>query len=265
MLQKKWERDLALKVEKLSAPMGAAIRELDVKKLDNQMFEEVDNLFCEHQVLVFPDQELTPEEQMRFASRWGSLIPHPYAGLKEFPQIIELKNRGKRKDVNQHWHTDMSYNPLPPKLTMLYAHDVPKLGGDTAFCNQVLAYQEISAGLRSTINSLSALHSAQELAALYGEDSNKAPQAEHPVVRTHDATSLRALYVCRAFTKHFVGWSVRESRGLLEYLFEQSTRIEFQFRHRWRKKDLVMWDNRSVLLLRSTITEKNHDGFIAFR
>ena len=175
--------------------MGAAIIELDVRMLDNQKFEVIDNLFCEHQVLVFPNQELTPEEQMRFASHWGSLIPHPYAGLKEFPQIIELKNRGKRKDVNQHWHTDMSYNSLPPKLTMLYAHDVPKFGGDTAFCNQVLAYEEISAGLRSTIDSLRVMHTAKELASLYGEDSSKAPQAEHPVVRTHDVTSQRALYV----------------------------------------------------------------------
>ena len=227
--------------------MGAAVAGLDVKKVDAETFEVLDRLFCEHQVLVFRDQELTPAEQMNFASHWGSLVRHPYAGLNEFPEIIELKNRGKRKDVNQHWHTDMSYDLLPPKITMLYAHEAPEFGGDTAFANQVLAYEEMSAGLRSTIDSLRALHTAEELAGIYGEDASNAPRAEHPVVRTHDVTSLRALYVCRAFTKRFVDWSVHESRALLEHLFEHSTRIEFQFRHRWRKKDLVMWDNRSVL------------------
>ena len=227
--------------------MGAAVAGLDVKKVDAETFEVLDRLFCEHQVLVFRDQELTPAEQMNFASHWGSLVRHPYAGLNEFPEIIELKNRGKRKDVNQHWHTDMSYDLLPPKITMLYAHEAPEFGGDTAFANQVLAYEEMSAGLRSTIDSLRALHTAEELAGIYGEDASNAPRAEHPVVRTHDVTSLRALYVCRAFTKRFVDWSVHESRALLEHLFEHSTRIEFQFRHRWQKKDLVMWDNRSVL------------------
>ena len=227
--------------------MGAAVTGLDVKAVDQDTFKELDRLFCQHQVLVFPKQELTPNEQMNFASHWGSLVRHPYAGHKKFPELIELKNQGKSKDVNQHWHTDMSYNHLPPKLTMLYAIEVPSFGGDTAFANQVMAYEEMSAGLRSTVDSLRALHTAEKLADIYKEKANNAPQAEHPVVRTHDVTSRRALYVCRAFTKRFVDWSSRESRALLEYLFEQSTRIEFQFRHHWRKKDLVMWDNRSVL------------------
>ncbi len=236
-----------MEVEKLAAPMGAAVTGVDVRVITSETFETLDDLFCQHQVLVFPDQQLTPQDQMKFANHWGELVRHPYAGLEEFPEIIELRNYGKRRDVNQHWHTDMSYHKQPPMLTMLYAHDVPDFGGDTAFANQVLAYQEMSKGLQSTIDSLHALHSAEDLASLYGEDATKAPRAEHPVVRTHEVTGERALYVCRAFTKRFVGWSTRESQALLDYLFEQSTRIEFQFRHRWRKNDLVMWDNRSVL------------------
>ena len=141
----------------------------------------------------------------------------------------------------------MSYNPKPPKLTMLFAHEAPEFGGDTAFSNQVLAYEEMSAGLKATIDDLKALHTAEGLAGIYGEDPANAPRAEHPVVRTHDVTARKALYVCRAFTKRFVGWPTRESESLLEYLYDQSTRIEFQFRHRWKKNDLVMWDNRSVL------------------
>ena len=128
-----------MEVEKLAAPMGAAVTGVDVRVITSETFETLDDLFCQHQVLVFPDQQLTPQDQMKFANHWGELVRHPYAGLEEFPEIIELRNYGKRRDVNQHWHTDMSYHKQPPMLTMLYAHDVPDFGGDTAFANQVLA------------------------------------------------------------------------------------------------------------------------------
>lgn len=236
-----------LAVEKMSAPLGARVSNLDVRTAGDEAFEQLDALFCEHKVLVFPDQYLEPEDQKRFARLWGDLVCHPYAGMERYPEIIELKNQGKKRDVNQHWHSDMSYNEKPPKLTMLYAHEVPSIGGDTAFSNQMLAYEEMSDGLRSVIDELSAIHTAEGLAGIYKEDPGQAPRAKHPVVRTHDETGERALYVCRAFTKRFVDWSTRESKGLLEFLFEQSTRIEYQCRHQWRKGDLVMWDNRSVL------------------
>ncbi len=236
-----------MQIEKLSAPLGARISGYDVRTTTPAEFEELDELFCEHKVLVFSRQRLTPNDQVAFATRWGPLVRHPYAGMKEFPDIIELKNFGKKRDVNQHWHSDMTYSLQPPKLTMLYAHEVPVIGGDTAFANQVLAYAEMSEGLRSVINTMKAVHSAEGLAGLYGEDAASAPRAEHPVVRTHDVTGEKALYVCRSFTQRFAGWSTRESQSLLEYLFEQSTRMEFQFRHKWQAGDLVMWDNRSVL------------------
>ncbi len=236
-----------MKIERLSAPLGARVSGVDVREVGEHEFGLLDELFCEHKVLVFPHQKLTPEDHKKFAQFWGELVSHPYAAMEDFPEIIELKNSGKKRDVNQHWHTDMSYNETPPKLTMLYAHEVPAMGGDTAFANQELAYDEMSTGLRSVIDGLWALHTAEGLAGLYNEDAATAPRAQHPVVRTHDMTGKRGLYVCRAFTKRFVDWSTRESISMLEYLFEQSTRIEFQCRHQWQEGDLVMWDNRSVL------------------
>ena len=126
-------------------------------------------------------------------------------------------------------------------------HAAPDIGGDTAFANQELAYEALSAGLRATVDGLRAVHTAAGLAAVYGEDPKNAPRAEHPVVRTHDETGRRALYVCRAFTQHFVGWRREESAALLEYLFQHSARPEFQARHVWQAGDVAMWDNRSLL------------------
>ena len=141
----------------------------------------------------------------------------------------------------------MTYNEAPPKLTMLYALETPKIGGDTAFANQELAYQSLSDGVRKTIDTLTAIHSAVGLARTYKETAEDAPEAQHPVVRTHDQTGNRSLYVCRAFTRQFCGWNPDESQALLDFLFDHSCRPEFQARHVWSKNDLIMWDNRSVM------------------
>ena len=236
-----------MKVKRLAAPLGAIVEDLDVREVDDATWADLNDLFCKHHVRVFPAQTLTPEEHRAFARRWGALVRHPYAGLDSYPEIIELTNHGKRRDVNQHWHSDMTYNERPPKLTMLYALETPELGGATAFANQHLAWAELSDGMKSTLEPLSALHSAEGLAGIYGEDPKAAPRAEHPVRRVHDENGEPALYVCRAFTQRFSGWSREESRGLLETLYAHAVRPEFQARHQWHPGDLAMWDNRSVL------------------
>jgi taurine dioxygenase len=236
-----------MQVERLAAPLGAIVEGLDLPSIDDAVFAELENLFLSHHVLVFPDQELSPEQHMAFGQRWGALIRHPYSALPDYPELIELTNHGKKGDVNQHWHSDMTYNAEPPKLTMLYALEAPELGGDTAFSNQILAYEALSDGMKNMLDGLVAMHSAEGLAALYGADQSEAPRAEHPVVRTHDESANKALYVCKAFTRRFVEWSREESASVLDFLYKHSIREEFQARHHWRPGDLVMWDNRSML------------------
>ena len=246
-----------MRISRFAAPLGAVVEDFDVRTLgapgdqsdaNNQdTWQTLNQAFCDHHVLVFPGQNLTPEAQMAFASHWGELVRHPYAGLDDYPDIIELKNYGKRVDVNQHWHSDMTYNSAPPKLTMLYALETPELGGATAFANQITAYEELSAGMRSLVDGLQAEHTAAGLAGLYKADPEQAPRAEHPVVRSHDESGKRALYICRAFTRKFINWSREESQSVLDYLYRHSTRMEYQARHQWRPGDLVMWDNRCVL------------------
>jgi taurine dioxygenase len=236
-----------MQVSRMAAPLGAVVEGVDVRAVDDTQLSAIIQSFGEHHVLVFPGQSLTPVEQMAFARRFGALVRHPYAGLEDYPDVIELSNRGKRRDVNQHWHSDMTYNTEPPKLTMLYALEAPEFGGDTAFANQVLAYADLSDGLRALLDGLRALHTAEGLAGIYGADPAQAPRAEHPLIRTHDETGVRALYVCRAFTRGFVGWRPDESSSLLDYLYRHSVRPEYQARHRWRTGDLVMWDNRVLL------------------
>jgi taurine dioxygenase len=231
----------------MSAPLGAEIHDIDVSAVSDNEWQAIHQLFLQHHVLAFPEQKLTPEQQMAFGRRWGELVRHPYGAMQGYPDLLELKNAGKRRDVNQHWHSDMTYNPAPPKLTMLYGLQTPEIGGDTAFSNQVIAYAELSDGLKALLANLTAEHTAAGLATIYGADTAEAPRATHPVVRTHDETGEQALFVCRAFTRKFTGWSRTECEGLLETLFTHSVRPEYQGRHRWRPGDLLMWDNRVVL------------------
>ena len=131
----------------------AIVEDLDVRKVGEDEAATLNQLF-EHHVLVFPKQELTPDEQIAFAQHWGELVPFPYGSLPGYPNIIELRNRGKKRDVNQQWHSDMTYDPRPPKLTMLYALEAPAIGGETAFANQIHAYEELSTGMKSLVDSL---------------------------------------------------------------------------------------------------------------
>ena len=236
-----------MQIERFSAPLGAIVHGVDVRDVDQTSWRQINAYLCQYQVLVFPRQQLTPEQHTAFAALWGDLIPFPYGGLADHPNIIELRNQGKSKDVNQHWHSDMTYAPRPPKLTMLYAQQAPAIGGETAFANQAIAYEDMSGGLKKLVDDLQAHHSAAGLARLYGQNEAQASRARHPVVRTHDETGERCLYVCRAFTRRFDEWSREESKPLLEYLFEHGVRPEYQGRHQWRAGDLVIWDNRSVL------------------
>ena len=108
-----------MKVTRMAAPLGAIVSDLDLKTVSADQWAELNALFCQHHVLVFPGQSLTPDAQVDFAGLWGPLIPFPYGGLPDYPNIIELKNQGKAKDVNQHWHSDMTYVEIPPPASVI--------------------------------------------------------------------------------------------------------------------------------------------------
>ncbi|MGY9081467.1 MAG: TauD/TfdA dioxygenase family protein [Acidimicrobiales bacterium] len=236
-----------IEISKFGAPLGGLVHGVDLRSLDDVEFAAIQAAFAEHLVLAFPGQDLTIDEQLAFARRWGQLQKHPYYRGADYPELMRLDNQGKAKDPNEHWHSDMSYEPTPPKITMLYALEAPAIGGDTAFANQHVAFNELSNSLQEQRGPLTAAPPAEGPARLYKRDPADAPQSIHPVIRRHEDRGDDALYVCRAFTTKFEGWRPTESQGLLHFLFEHSARPDFQARHQWNAGDLVMWDNRSVL------------------
>ena len=244
----------------VGAALGARVEGVDLsEELDGKTFGVIRTAFLDHQVLVFPDQSLDPERQVRFTSRFGAVEPHPLRTRRSpqgFPQVMILENRpgvpGARNDV---WHLDVTCTDEPPALGVLHALKVPGGGkGDTQFCNMYAAYESLSPGFQQFLSGLGGLHSAEGLASRFNNaHSDALPITDvpapicHPIVRTHPQTGRRALFISVLEVITFDDMTREESAPILEYLYEQATRPERVYRHRWSEGDVVMWDNRCVM------------------
>ena len=230
-------------IERQEPAAGGIVTGIDVADLDDTTFAAVHAAFLEHHVLCFRGQDLTPDQQLEFAARWGTISHHPYVpSLDGFPGVMEIF---QVTGITETWHADTTQVANPPKITMLLARELPANGGDTMFANMHMAYDGLSDGLRATVDSLRAVHYGTELAAQAGVD-RAAVTHSHPVAIAHPETGRTTLFVNADYVRHFDGWTEAESRPLLEHLFSLAARPEYQYRHRWQVGDLLMGDNRSV-------------------
>lgn len=230
-------------VRRDAGALGAYVTGVDLAQpVDDATFEVIRRAFLEHLVICIRGQaHITPDHQLAFAARWGEISVHPYVpSIDGYPGIMRISDP---TPVTTTWHADTTHMAAPPALTLLLARTVPPYGGDTMFANQYLAYENLSSGLRATIDRLRAVHKGTELAKEAGLDQASVTTT-HPVVRTHPETGRRALFVNENYTSHFDGWTVEESAPLLAYLYAQGSRPEYTWRHHWQPGDLVIWDNR---------------------
>ena len=238
-----------------SSCIGAEIRGLDLSgELSEAMIEQVNQAFLDHQVLFFRDQHLSPQAYNDFAQRFGSLQEYMFAdGMEGFPCITEIvKTETETESFGSFWHSDSTYTERPPKITMLYARQVPDRGGDTLFSDMYAVYGALSAGMKSTLESLQAVNSASVVPRdediyemVKSKNSELSSQsAIHPVIRTHDETGKKSVYVNGIHTLQFAGFTREESLPLLTYLYQLVMCPEFCLRLGWQADTLAMWDNR---------------------
>ena len=250
-----------LNIRKVAGALGAEISGVDLAAdLPDAVIEEIRAAFVHHQVVFFRGQSLTPEAQLAFGRRFGPLNIHPYvAGMPGHPEVMEIvKEPGDKVNFGGGWHSDMSFLEHPSIGSILYAVEIPEWGGDTLFASQAAAYEALSPGLKATLDGLNAVHSAGREYSAQGHSaqkraSMKVVEAEgavgefiHPVVKVHPETGRKALYVNPAFTMRIDGWSKRESKPLLDFLFEHSRYEAFTCRFAWSAGSVAFWDNRSV-------------------
>lgn len=250
-----------LEIRRLGGALGAEICGPDLAAdLSDDLVAEIRRALIEHQVIFFRDQSLTPAQQVAFGRRFGPLNIHPYvAGMAGHPEVMEIiKEPEDEVNFGGGWHSDMSFLANPSIGSILYAVAAPEWGGDTLFASQAAAYEALSPGLRAMLETLNAVHSADREYSSRGHSAQKrksmsvaeaegvSGEAVHPVVKAHPETGRKALYVNPAFTMRIEGWSRRESKALLEFLFEHSRYEAFTCRFSWRPGSVAFWDNRSV-------------------
>ena len=174
-------------IQPMTPTFVAEISGVDVRSITDAEFEQLYAAWLEFGVLRLRDQPLNEDELQAFSARFGPLEEIPMGRLSESARakiknryvtqlsniIVDGKPIGGLGNAEANWHSDMTYNTHPPKLTMLYALQAPEFGGETAFANQVLALEEISPGLRSVLGGLRAVHSGEGLARLYGADPSE--------------------------------------------------------------------------------------------
>ncbi|MFW8565442.1 TauD/TfdA dioxygenase family protein [Orrella sp. 11846] len=249
-----------LNVKRLSGALGAEISGIDLQgDLSSEQIAQLRQIWLDHGVIFFRDQDLSPDQFLAFAQSFGEIIEYPFVrGLPEHPMIIPvMKLPHETHNFGGVWHTDTAYLPQPPMATMLIGREIPPYGGDTLFACGYAAYEALSDGLKETLSDLKAVNSSAKadvtktredrIAESATDIANTTLIAEHPVVRTHPETGRKALFVNFAHTTQFSGWSEEESAPLLNYLYEHQVRPEFTCRFNWAINSMAFWDNRRVL------------------
>ncbi len=228
-------------VTKAAVNLGARVEGLDLRAIGaDAVREQLAPLLHEYHVLVIPGEKLEAEEFERFARCWGDLLEHPATRVDQTPFVQLIFSDGADDGRLGFWHSDMTWHPTPPKITMLQARTLPSEGGGTIFANQHLAFDTLPDELRSQLDDAKAWHSGK----VFGPDM---PVTLHPAIRTHDETDRKALYINDPFTKEIEGMSEAASRDVILRAVMHGTRPEFTYRHAWEVGDMVIWDNRSVM------------------
>jgi taurine dioxygenase len=250
-----------INVRPTAGALGAEIHGVDLThELSEDTFTQIRQAFWDYSVIFFRDQTLRPEQHIGFAERWSTInVNRFFKPLEGYPQVAEVrKEPDQEKNIGRSWHTDHSYDQVPAMASILYAKEVPDIGGDTLFASMHAAYESLSEGLKETLESLNAVHSSRHVfgkprAKSNGKADNRIGNPElaqqdalHPVVIKHPDTGRKALYVNSNFTVRIDGWTEQESKGLLDFLYTHAANPEFTCRFRWEKGSIAMWDNRST-------------------
>jgi taurine dioxygenase len=249
--------NLSISVEPIAGSLGAIISGIDLSQdLSAEQVATIRQVWLKHLVIFFRDQELPPQQFLRFATYFGRVIDYPFLkGLDNYPQIIPVvKLEHERANFGGVWHSDTSYLDVPPMASMLIAREVPAAGGDTLFANMYHAYETLSPVFRHLLDGLTALNSSAKadvsktredrLKDGARADAKKEYVAAHPAVRVHPETGRKALYINVAHTIGFEGMTAEESAPILDYLFQHQVRPEFTCRFRWHPGSIALWDNR---------------------
>jgi taurine dioxygenase len=254
-------------------PFGCRIDGLDIGQgVDSESFAIVEAALHKHLVVCISGKPYGPEQLVAFG-KW--LGPLEISVARSFhhgsvPEVTVLSNRiieGRPEgsaDAGQMWHTDMSYNRVAGRASVLHSHQIPmregRALGDTAFRDMHAAYEALPEAMRARLDTLEAVHEFEKIwDTMRARGSPRPPYTDaqrrqkppvvHPVVLRHPWTGRKALYVNRGLTRYILGLPRSESDDLLEYLYQHAEDERFEYRHVWRVGDTLIWDNCATIHL----------------
>ena len=257
-----------MRVEQVGQSFVAEVMDVDLGRISDSEFRVLYKAWLEFGVLRIRGQSLNDGELQRFSNRFGPLEEIPYGKISE-EEKQKIKNRyvtvisnievdgkpiGGLGNKEATWHSDMTYIEDPPPASILMSLEVPELGGDTHFSDQKAAYLSLPNELVSRIENLSIKHNAAHTSV--GDlrrgfdpikDPREAPGAIHPIVRTHDETQEKVLYLGRRELAYVVDFALEESEQLLNEVWRYAAMSENVWTQQWEVGDVIIWDNRRVL------------------
>ncbi len=232
-----------------AAPCGALVQGIDLRQpLSADTVAEIRNAWLQHQVLAFPDQDLSLEDLERVALHIGPFGTDPFfRAVPGHPHIAQVRrDAGERTKIfAETWHSDWSFLPQPPQATLLFGNVIPPVGGDTLFAKR--DKQGIHSARRGYARDgmYGERDAGRSMAIRYGNDA--LATQPHPIARVHPETGRTALFVSPGYTIGIEDMPDADAQPLLLELFRHQVRDDFLYRHRWQPGMLAMWDNRCVV------------------
>lgn len=253
---------MSLTVTPIQTDFGAEISGLNLSNtVSSEMKQRLNDLLAQYAVLVFRGQSLSPPQFMAAAEIFGELMDQQLKKyvLPDYPMVgcnstddLPRKN-GKLQVRGENYHTDHSNERCPPKATTLHALQIPPTGGDTQFVDVRQAYDDLPDSLKNAVKGRYSLHvhqssrSPRELTKLSPEDLAKIPTALQPLVIRHPGSGRPALYLNTGRMEGVEGMDTDSGYALIDQLYERATDPRYEYRHKWRAGDMVIWDNQAVM------------------
>jgi taurine dioxygenase len=254
-------------IRQVAPACGAEVLGIDLRDPSPETMSLMSQALADHSVLFVRDQQLTLDQQVELTRRFGAVLRVPYISpLAGHPDVVAVLKEPDERNISTFggtWHSDFSFLDEPPSLTLLYAVELPEVGGDTLWSSQYAAYDTLSTGMQRLLDPLQAIHTAwphgtkgpdvttavSRSVIMTRNDPSADREVVHPVVRVHPVTGRKALFVNPVYTQRFEDMSAEESQPLLRHLIDHATRAVFTCRLRWAAGTLAIWDNRCLLHL----------------